>query len=538
MHNEQFRFGSASWSGEDDFRRAGMIGDHGSGRGQLFGYMEDHALRLDTDAPTLIVGGAGSGKMRDILGGDIIANAGERNMIVDPRGEIGAVTQTAFAFGRAYAWYWNRARIAGLPQHACNPLDILKLDDPRLPADARFIAEGLIPVEHQSNGRYFSLRANDWGTELIKSLVERFGYVTFPMLYRIVNTIESDYQGWADHAECMLGSRFDSVRRTAGEMLAKQQDAPREFGGIIGELYNALSPLADPMLQAALEKPDFSLSATCDRQQPATIFLNCPMEYMGIWAPILRVIFTVQLLYKMRAPDAPRLNMTVDEAGQLGSFDALLKSFTFGRGAGVRARALFQDIGQIVRGFGQPGIQGFMGSAALRQFFGVRDFQTAQLVSSMLGTETLEYDDTLRQSEARRAKFNAAMGVLNGADPFTAFGDMRHSAFAQEHRTKQARALMTPDEVLAMPEDEQVVFISGKNLKPARVKKYPYYTRPEFAGRFLPNPYHPPYDSVPIPTWRGVKRARVVRERVPSAFAYYPQYASGEWTYVEGFRPR
>ena len=74
--------------------------------------------------------------------------------------------------------------------------------------------------------------------------------------------------------------------------------------------------------------------------------------------------------------------MIIDEVGQLGNFDALLRSFTFGRGAGVRAWALFQDAGQITRNSGPTGLQGFMGSAALRQFFGVRDYQTAQMVSA------------------------------------------------------------------------------------------------------------------------------------------------------------
>ena len=144
------------------------------------------------------------------------------------------------------------------------------------------------------------------------------------------------------------------------------------------------------MLQRALENPRASLSATCDPVQPATWFINIPVEYVAIWAPVLRTMFTVQMLYKSRIPSSPPVNMIIDEAGQLGSFDALLRSFTFGRGAGVRAWALFQDAGQITRNFGPTGLQGFMGSAALRQFFGVRDYQTAQLVSSMLGQETLE----------------------------------------------------------------------------------------------------------------------------------------------------
>ncbi len=194
--------------------------------------------------------------------------------------------------------------------------------------------------------------------------------------------------------------------------------------------------------------------------------------------------------------------------------------------------------GANTRNFGPTGLQGFMGSAALRQFFGVRDYQTAQLVSSMLGQETLEYDDTLRQSQARQAKRQAAMSILGGNDPFAAAQNFRHHAFEETHRTKQARALMTPDEVLAMPEDRQICFVSGKSLGPILGHKYPYYTRPEFAGRFLPNPFHPPLDGVSIPRRWGRGTAKVITEAVPKKFAHFPQYDAGSWSYVQGYRPR
>ena len=155
----------------------------------------------------------------------------------------------------------------------------------------------------------------------------------------------------------------------------------------------------------------------------------------------------------------------------------------------------------------------------------------------MLGTETLEYDDGLRQADAKRQKMNAAMSIMNGGDPFSAYADMKYHAFAEDHRTKQARALMMPEELLAMPEDRQLLFVSGKNLKPILAEKYPYYTRSDFAGRFLANPFHPPHDSVPIPSRWSERRARVIMQAVPQQFAHYPQYESGHWSFVEGYRP-
>ena len=427
--------------------------------------------------------------------------------------------------------------MVGLPQHCINPLDILRLESPHFHADCKFVAESLIPSSGSANGRYFELRAREWIENLIKALVERDGKVSFPSLYRAINMIEGDNEGWANILELMLESKMDSVRRTASEMLTKQQESEKEFGSIIGEVYAHLNVLDDPRLQASLENEDFSLANMCDDGTAKSVFFNVPVEYVGLWAPVLRTMFTVQVLYKSRAPAAQPIYMIVDEAGQLGGFDALLRAFTFGRGAGIRVWALFQDVGQIIKNYGAPTLQSFLGSAAKRQFFGVRDFHTAQMVSDMLGNQTLEYDDSLAQAAARKQKMTSAMGMLSGNDPFEAFAEYRYQTLAANNRTKQTRALMSPDEVLALPEDKQILFISGMNLYPLLADKRPYFTRREFVGRFLPNPYHPPTDSMVIPQIMGSRRVRVMSERPTYPYSELPQYWDRPFKYIEGFRP-
>lgn len=534
MHsNEEYRFGSAAWADEGDLRRAGLLGRDGL---QL-GYFGNKPLRLEGDAPLITIGGAGSGKLRDLLAYVVCGSPGVLMLVNDTRGELTAISSVAHTRHGDYGYSWNPTGLCGLPQHGCNPLDILKPDSPNLFGDCQFIAEGLIPLSGGGNGKYFELRAREWLQFIMIALVERERTISFPRLYRIINMIESDPKGWADILEAMLASTSADVRRVASEMLAKQQDSSKEFGSIMGEIYAHLNFLADPVLSTSLERSDFSLAALISSGPACKIFLNVPAEYLSIWSPVLRVFFTVAMLYKSRAPQARQVTFLVDEAGQMGNFEMLLRSFTYGRGAGIRSWAVFQDTGQIVRNFGAAALQGFLGSAQVRQFFGVRDYQTAQMISAMLGTETLEYDDGLRQADARRQKLNAALGIMNGGDPFSAYADMKYHAFAEEHRTKQARALMTPDEILNMQEDRQILFISGKHLKPVLAHKYPYFMRREMAGRFLANPYHPPHDSAPIASRWGQRRARIITEPVPQQFAHYPQYASGTWSYVEGYRP-
>jgi type IV secretion system protein VirD4 len=90
-----------------------------------------------------------------------------------------------------------------------------------------------------------------------------------------------------------------------------------------------------------------------------------------------------------------------------------------------------------------------------------------------------------------------------GHDPIASARDYKRFKAESEHRAKQTRRLMTPEEILSLPEDRQILFISGLNLRPLLAEKYPYFTRPEMAGKYLPNPYHPPLDSVSVMTARG-----------------------------------
>ncbi|MCP5380310.1 MAG: type IV secretory system conjugative DNA transfer family protein [Sphingomonadaceae bacterium] len=534
INHEEFRFGSAGWEVEEGIGRAGLIEEQGT----PIGFWQQRMIRLEGDASSIIFGGAGTGKLRDILAYDLCLNGHENRVVLDPRGELASISMWNLIRFGSHGWCFNPFGIPGLPQHCINPLEILTPRSPTLHADATLIAKALIVSKGTGESdTYFIPRAHQYLTEILKSATLRFGAPHFGLVYEIIASIESDHSAWADHIEFMLSAGDVSMRRAAGEMLTKQQDTPKEFGGIMGTIYGGLSCLDDPNVRAALSRSDFSFADFASGKTRGTLYLNPPAEFLPQLAPILRVIFEVAMILKNRAPDAPRMNFIIDEAGQMGRFDTIKRVATYGRGMGVRGRFFFQDPGQVMLNFGREGLQSFMNSCQLRAFLPPRDLNTAQLISAMLGNETLSYDDVLAQNEMRHRSKTAAMDFLFGGDPFRAALDHRHFKQASKNRVKQARSLMTPDELLALPDDRCILFISGKNLKPILANKYPYYSRPEMAGMYLNNPYHPPEDRVLITTRRGERWARIVTERIPPALAHYPQYQDGYVRYVEGYRP-
>lgn len=354
-------------------------------------------------------------------------------------------------------------------------------------------------------------------------------------LYRIVNAIEGDPDTWLAFLEKMGGSVYEHVRSIAGEMFYKQKDAPKEFSGIVSEAKKSLSFLDDPAFLSGLEKPAFSLSVLCER--PCNVYINIPAEYIGLWSPYLRLLIGVAMLYKQRRSEAPRVVFMLDECGQLGHAEFLLRAMTFGRGAGILTQAVFQDLGQITRHYGREGVQTFIGSAQVRQFFGVRDLETAEMISRMLGNQTLSFDPELEQAAARTRSAHIVRELMAGADPFEAGLNYAQASRGATERKKMARPLLTPDELLRMPEDRQILFVSGIGCPPVAAWRKPYFQMRELAGRFMPNPYHPPLDRVRIPARFGTRWAWVVTEPVPDRFADFPQYQSGLWSYIEGYGP-
>lgn len=309
--NQEFRYGSARFAEDWELKNAGLF----QRQGPQVGFYRNTPIFMEGDAPLITIGGAGSGKLRDLLG-YVICNTPHQNMVVlDPRGELCAISHHVHAMNNDYAYSWNPFGLHGLPKHSCNPLDILDINAPNFHALCKFVVEGLVVVSGSANGKYFELRARDYIEKIIKSIVELRGEVTLPILMQVIQMVEGAPEVWASHLEAMMMSQFDDVRRVAAEMLTKQQDSPKEFGAIMGEVYACMSFMEDPILCQSLEKSEFSLKELCDRSHGTKIFLNIPAELLNLWSPVVRLFFTVSMLYKAADPSAKRIMLLVDEAG-------------------------------------------------------------------------------------------------------------------------------------------------------------------------------------------------------------------------------
>lgn len=322
-------------------------------------------------------------------------------------------------------------------------------------------------------------------------------------------------------------------------------ESQRTFDSVYAGILNAISFMQDPNLQNSFvdaSQADFKLDVLCgDSAKPVYVFVMIPAELIAQNAALLRQVFSTMRTLKQRAPHAPTVNLVIDEAAQLGNFPEIAEFYAIGRGFGLSPLCVYQDLGQIAKNLGPTGAMTLSANSDVEIYLGggISDLHTAEHLSRRLGNQTLILDDQLIQARAAKAKSEAVHAMLfDGADPFQTGSTLAHLDVEMGHVEKQARALMSLDEVLALPKDKALVFARGYGTRPFFVDKVPYYARCEYAGRYFPNPYFDQsMDQLKVKTFWGMRTRHVIHENVPERFAHYPQYQDGMWKYIKGYKP-
>ena len=532
---------------DNDLNRFGSarIADHADlARGDLYSYSPEalfvgfddrgNSLWYKKPGGGLIEGGARGGKLATVLGYNLCHGicTSETLVTLDMKGELAAISQNQTPDNK-HCIYWNPCALHGLPQHRINPLDYIRADSPTLIADIKVLCENMIAQAQGPNNPYFPGRAREFLEGVAVTRTKLDGILTFPALYKTINLIPTNNDAWLDFAYEMHVSGYPLSQRIEEEIAMARNSGGDGggFQGILGELFRAFTALSDPVLMDSLSPPyDFSFADLCEGNERYQVYLMPPAEYISPWASVIKAMFVAGMLYKSRAPQAPRQTWILDECAQLGGFPLVTKLFTYGAGIGIRPVAVFQSQDQM-RAIGPDAQSIITSSASLRMCFAIRDVGSAQSLSNVLGVQTLSYDDEHSQEQARYARKQAVHSMISGGDAMEAALAMRHHRQMTMQQSKMQRLTRTPDEILNMPDDRMFLFVDGVPA-PIYAMRKPYWEQRFMAGRFHPNPYHPPLSSVRIKTLFGHKNRPVINEPVPARFARLKQYQSGMWSYV------
>ena len=379
-----------------------------------------------------------------------------------------------------------------LPQHRFNPLALLRTDSDALTADSKLIAEMLITRSGNEAGsaKFFIDATESLLRALIVHIVTALPEADWH-LGTLSDFLNTDAKGWEALLKAMKANNAAGglVTREANKLERREHQAPEEFSAIMSTAQEALSWIDDPLMREALSanEVDFdALKGHAPYGAGAAIAVVLPIEYLGSHSALTRLALSCAVLTLRRAPVAQSAPLFIlDEAAALGRVGPLTEWLATMRRYGARFWPIFQDVAQL-KALYRDTWSVFFANCDIRQFLGMADLTTAQIVRDMLGTATI--------------------------NTTTVNGDGKTSV------SQAQRALMTVDELLQMPGNLQIVFY--RNLAPMPIVKTAYWRRPEFEGRIGINPF------IGQPMRVSKRRYRVLENRIRMglAFALYPHW--------------
>jgi type IV secretion system protein VirD4 len=220
-------------------------------------------------------------------------------------------------------------------------------------------------------------------------------------------------------------------------------------------------------------------------KRATTVYLVLPPEHVRAQQSLLRLWIGTMLraCVKGGLQEKSLVHFVLDEAATLGHMDSLDDAVDKYRGYGVRLQFYYQSIGQLKKCFPDGQEQTLLSNVS-QVYFGVNDKDTAQYVSDRLGEETIIV------TSGGTSKGTTRQGSVNGP-PTESRSFQQSDNFAQ-----QARRLLKPEEVTALPARAAITFTPG--VPPVQTTLIRYYEEK------IPTAGNPARDKASTLAWCAV----------------------------------
>lgn len=429
--------GTARFATAAEIRKAGL-----RRKGLIIGKWRDGFLRFDQPGHLLTFAPTRSGKGVGCVIPNLIDYPGSV-FVTDIKGENFQLTaEIRQKFGPVHA-------IAPFDEHACNaafnPLDTIRDGSAWDVDDARLVAEMLVPTNAGEDGH--------WEREA-RTLI------TGLLLY-IVTARPEAQQNLAELRDLLMRSSacFDDLLRTivaCGHPIASRiadgfgQKEAKERSSIISTAQAATAIFDSPALANVTRHSTFSFERM--KRETRTVYLIVPPEYLSAYQPFMRLMVGLATTAMTRDCDAPKhpVLFLLDELPALGHMRPIEDGIGYLAGYGTRLWLFVQDLDQLQQTYRKW--RSMIANCVVRQAFNVQDPATARFLADMLGQATIR--------------------VTNDGKSSPMPLPWLPSTFSSS-TSEIARNLLTPDEIMALPGDQQLLFIQG--IRPVKATKVRYF---------------------------------------------------------------
>jgi type IV secretion system protein VirD4 len=419
---------------------------------------EYRRTKYASDRHVLTVGPNGSGKSRRLLLPSLYYLKNWSICAIDPKGEL-------FAYTAAYRSKLPGHRVmlfdpfsvvkTSYPKLAaahpelcesvgCNPVAALDPKSPRFVDDVKGLAVSLIKTE-STKDQYWSMAAQ----ALLKGLImaqriEEGAEASLGLVRQILGFKPEDMARELARMVDTLGGQYPAVKAALSEFISHNpQD--RELGGIRRQAKTQTDWLDSAEMVADLKKGNGTLPLL--KEQPTTIYLVLPPEFLASHGTWLRLMITTILRPMLRSVAAPTGNkqqvpvlFMLDEFAQLGHMEIIKDNYALMRGYGVKLWTIWQDLNQAKLLYGEWW-ESLVSNAGITQAFAPQDLTTRKYLSDLGGN---------RLTWHTRKSDSGGLSISRGGASFNTGGSSSD--------TQVTEPLLYPHELAQMGQGQSVLF--------------------------------------------------------------------------------
>jgi type IV secretion system protein VirD4 len=338
-----------------------------------------------------------------------------------------------------------------------NPLDFIRIGTEYELDDVSLIADMVVVVNQDAKDPFWDRESQN----IVKCLILHVATSAPPALRNMAEVRYMLMQNKKDFEYSikeMCKSKNPHVKKMASALSATE---PKVMASLLSVARSQTAVWDSPKLQKITSRSDFD--PIDFKRKPTSFYLIIPPEYLDVYKSVVRLLTGITLASMLRTkgkPEHPCLFL-IDEFPALGYMQNIETGVGYLAGYGVSVWLFIQDLAQLKANY--PKWESLIANCSVRVAFGTNDFETAKVLSDMLGTTTITVKSGGQTREGDKLLFRKETGISTNT-------------------SETSRQLMTPDEVMRIPFEEMLVFVQG--LKPILAKKVMYFKDPEFKGKF------------------------------------------------------
>ncbi len=499
-------------------------------------------LRFPSDLPTIVLGGAGSGKCANLGAMQFVHPSTESFFSLDPGGQFTSLNfHYNLQMGRA-AYTLNPHKTGLYPDlnHPVHLFSILK-DDEKLFDRARKAADmALTNSDKEGKNAWVRDDAIRWLTRILTSIVRLEGRVTPKRMWEVINLILTDDEfltSWGRACADLPNQEYSCFLQM---YQAKGKTSGEAFNAPISKMLSDLDWLSSEEIAESISGDDAYFEKLGDPSEKIAIYFQIEGGTTEENQSFVRFVVGIAQLNCVYANMGALPLFYLEECATCGNASFIRKAASEYRKY-FRTVFIYQSLGQLSYHLGEHGATEILESCAYHIYLGggIRAIKSAREIAEAIGKTTINVDPMMEQADrvyrAERALRNAYWYDI---DLVEAAREYEHE-LQQSHTPQQiGRDAIAPAELTRL-KDDVLILAPGMGIQPALAKKLPnYWDNPAMAGRYAPDPLFPPLDRVRIKRklLPGHATHKFIRCAVPEHLADWPNHINGEIAYVQGYR--